>query len=245
MRTNLGRFAAAILLSLLAFPARADTGAPTVPAQDSKDLCSYLKDVDGKTDAACEPEALLALKAKDQNAFAEKLALAAKRKADVQRAYERLKASSAKDTADLPRLEPPINERTFPAWIGADSPDFKAVYGKWIRAQSDDLRREEQGPISDARRKEIDRKLAANQTRLTGLETIKDPQQLSCYLGESCGIRGDAGPKVAGTEGRKILTADDLARLNAQARGEKIVVPGGRLDRNLPSLEGLIPDVVA
>jgi len=238
-----------ILLSIATSPLHAEK--PDAPAlgQDEKDLCSYLKDVDSKTDADCAPDAIAALKTQDPSAFAQKLQLAAKRKADVHRAYDRLKALSASDPAnpspaapakkdepDPLRLTPPINDRTFPAWIGADAPDFKAVYGRWLQAQNAELEREQQGPVSDERRKQITAQLAHNQEKISSLEKIKDPAQLNCYLGDSCGTRGDvSGSGVVGDGSGRTWTAADYTRANAQARVE-MRLPGGTLDRGIPSI---------
>src|SRR6185312_540206 len=243
MRTNLGRFAAAILLSLLAFPARADTGAPAILAQDAKDLCSYLKDVDGKTDAACAPDAILALKAKDSNAFAEKLALAAKRKAEVQKAYERLKALTAKDAIEIPKLDPPINAQTFPAWLGDKALDLKPVYARLLEAQNKQLE-QQKAAESPEYRAQFERTLAANQARIASLDKIKDPSPLSCFLGDICGNRGAvAGPggQVVGPN-RGAWTQADFAEANAAVEREA-TAPGGKIGGVVPELVNVVDPV--
>ena len=242
MHTRRWSLSLIVFLSLSPSPLRAEK--PDAPAlgQDEKDLCSYLKDVDSKTDADCAPDVIAALKTQNPSAFAQKLQLSAKRRADVHRAYDQLKVLSASDLAnssvvpppakkdepDPLSLAPPINDRTFPAWIGADALDFKAVYGRWLQAQNAELEREQQGPVSDERRNQMTAQLAHNQEKIAGLEKIKDPAQLSCYLGDSCGTRGDESRAgVVGMGGRKTWTAEDFTRANARVLSQNFI-PGGK-----------------
>ena len=249
-----------MLLGLSASSLYAATPAvPDATLVDDKDLCSYLKDVDAKTDSACAPDAVAALKIQDPGGLGEKYALAQKRKTAVQAAYEYLKELPPAEGTPPPakddpskqpspyrlRLEPPINGRTFPAWIGTEAKDFKAVYARWLLSQNAELEHEQQGAISAERRKQITAQLAQNQTRISGLEKIKDPAQLSCFLGECCGTRADvSGPGVLGRGTGRAWTPDDFARANAQTRNQSLV-PGGKLDRGMPSLEGVASEVVA
>ena len=207
------RVSPAFWLSLSLAPAwaadHAGSGAP-------KDLCAFLQDVEAKPETACAPEALAALKARDEPAFAHKLARARERKTGVRAAYDRLKAAGENGPPDGLRLDPPINERTFPVWIGPEEKDFNAVYGRWLQTQKQALERERQGPISAERRQEIDRTLVRNQTAVSTLERLKDPSQLSCYHQETCGSRGETGgPSGAGAASSRRWTAEDFARANA------------------------------
>lgn len=231
------------------------SAAPEIAPEDSKDFCSYLKDVESKTDTACAPDTLATLNTQDPAAFTEKLASARKRKSQVEAAYEFLKTlppeNEAKPSARPPaggpdpmHLTPPINDRTFPAWIGADAKDFRAVYGRWLQAQNAELEREQRGPASEERKKQIVDRLARNQERISSLEKIKDPAKLSCYLGDACGKRGDVtGPGVVRAGTGRTWTAEDYARANAQARVESHV-PGGKLDRGMPSMGTVASEVV-
>lgn len=237
MKTRTGRLALGALLSLLALPVRAEKPDAPLPAQDSKDLCSYLKDVDAKTDAACAPDALLALKAQDRNGFAEKLAFAAKRKTDVQRAFEHLKASPAKAGTEMPSLQPPINERTFPAWLGDKALELKPVYARLLDAQNQQLKKQAAAEASPERKAEIERALASNRAKIASLQKIKDPAQLNCFLGDTCGNRGDvtgAGSEIAGGS-RGAWTRADFDQANAEAKRET-VAPGGKIGSVVPAL---------
>jgi len=246
------RLRALALAAIVALPvvARTEATAPVDLAPETvNDLCSYLKDVEAKTKEACAPEALVALKVQDAAAFAEKLALVHKRKADVRVAYDFLKkpppdgaaplrtgASATPAVPDPSHLVPPINERTFLVWIGADDPDFKSVEARRLKTQAAALERDAQGPVSAERRKEIEGELARNHTELAGIEKIKDPAELNCFLGESCGSRaGFSGAPVAAFGSDSSWTAADYARANAQERAQNHF-PGGKLDRGVPEL---------
>lgn len=205
-----------------------DLQAPQVPSPNDKDLCRYLKDVEAKTDAYCGQDALIALKSHDPATYSQKLELARKRKAMVLKAYEFLTAPpslggagsrSAKPGNDpKPRhdqetassvgkpeqsaptqLQPPINERTFPAWLGAEEKDLKEVYARWLQAQSRELQQEKGSPVSLERRKEVDTALVANQAKITALGKIYVPEAFRCFLGEACGTRSElSDPSIGG-----------------------------------------------
>ena len=248
-----------VLLGLAVFPVCATAEAPYGLAADEKDFCRYLKDVEAETDAACTPDALAALKAQDPPAFAQKRTLVLKRKADVKAVYEYLKALPPPDNAvkasageaakqlppDRLRLTPPVNARTFPVWIGTEDKDFKSVYARWLQVQNAKLERKQKVSVSDERRQQIAAQLTQNKAKLASLRKIKDPAQLSCYLGEKCGVRTDvSGPVVVGPRRGKKWTAADFARANVQARNEN-GVHGGKLDRVIPSLSAVTSEVVS
>ncbi len=239
---------------------------PQQVSSDNKDLCSYLKDVAAKTDADCGEEALAAFKSNDISAYSRLLDFTHKRKPEVLKAYELLKAppsaeavgrkatdtgadadprheqptipgTTKPDPADLPRLDPPINERTFPAWVGPEAKDLKEVYTRWLHAQNRELQQEKGNPVSAERHKEIDATLARNQARIKALGRIGDPGELGCFLGESCGTKTDlSDPSTRGdATGNSLWTKADFERANAEANPQ-YHVPGGKIDRSVPAL---------
>ena len=247
---------------------------PQQPSSNDKDLCSYLKDVEAKSDADCGQEVLTALKSQDPAGYSQKLELARKRKPGVLKAYELLKAqpsleaagrkatgpgddpaarhdqetppgSSKPNQSVLPQLDPPINERTFPAWIGPAAKDLKEVYTRWLKVQNQELQQEKGKPVSPERRKEIDAAFAANQAKIAALGRINDPAELSCFLGEACGRRSElsdpVGPGAA--TGKGSWTKADYERANAEAKGKNFV-PGGKLDRGMPTIGAIASEVV-
>jgi len=211
----------------------------SAPDASDKDICSYLKDVEAKTDADCSPENLAALKSKNP----ETLVLAQKRKADVLKAYDALKSSPPPETAPTP-LQPAINERTFAAWL-PDAKDLKDIEARRLQALNQSLQQEKKSAVSPERQKEIDTGLSANQAKLAALDKIRDPEQLRCFLGEGCGARSDASvPAVTGATGHGAWTPEDYARANAEARTQTRV-PGGRIDIGVPNLGSVASDAFA
>jgi hypothetical protein len=177
-----------LFLLLCSWPAVLRAQSPvsqTAPDASGKDVCSYLKDVEDKTDADCSPENLAALKSKNPETveLAEK-----KRKADVLKAYDVLKSSPPPETAPAP-LQPPINERTFAAWL-PDAKDLKDVEARRLQVRNQALQQEKKSAVSPERQKEIDAELSANQARLAALGKISDPGRFNCYLGERVAARG-------------------------------------------------------
>ncbi len=234
---------------------------------DNVDLCSFLKDVEAKTDADCREDILAALKAQEPAAYVLKVELARKRKPKVLEAYEFLRAQPAIETAGrkpagsgeprtppgsgnpdkaaLPRLDPPINERTFPAWVGPGAKDLKEIYTHWLEAQNQKLQQERENSVSPERRKEIDATIAVNQGRIAALGKIKDSGELSCFLGESCGTKSDlTDTSVRGiTTGKAAWTTAEYDRANAETI-RQTRVPGGKLDRGVPRLGIVVSEVV-
>lgn len=227
-----------------------DQQAQQAPSPSDKDICSYLKDVEAKTDADCGQNALATLKSQDLAIYSQKLELARKRRPEVLKAYEFLKAqpspvgagyknaepgndpvprhnqepapSIGKPDQPVPtQLQPPINERTFPAWLGADAKDLKEIYTHWLQAESRVLQQEKTMPVFPERRKEIAAALAANRAKITALGKINDPESFRCFLGETCGTRSKlSDPSVRGTTtGKGEWTKADYERANAQANG--------------------------
>ncbi len=179
-------------------------------AGDDEVLCSYLKDVESKTDAACGAENLASLRERDAATYAGKLEAARRRKAEVQRAFEFLASpkdpkkaagieergqGSGAGDSDPTRLQPPINERTFPAWISAGSRDVSAAYARWIKPQDPDgSHAEPRAP--PARDREAEAAIAANRANVSALGRIRDAAEMNCFLGESCGIREEVPDPV-------------------------------------------------
>lgn len=225
---------------------------PRQPSSNDNDLCSYLKDVQAKTDADCGQEVFAALKSRDPAAYSQKLELARKRKPDVLKVYELLKARPSPPDANkpnqsaLPQLDPPINERTFPAWIGPEAKDLKDIYTRWLQAQTQELQEEKENPLSPERGKEIEAALAANQAKITALGKINDPGEFRCFLGEACGTKSElSDPSGHGVAtGNGSWTKSDYERANAEARRQNLV-PGGKLSRGVPALGTIASEVAA
>lgn len=232
----------ALLLLLCSRPAVLHAQTPvsqTAPGVSDKDICSYLKDVEAKTDADCSTENLAALKSKNP----ETGDLALKRKADVLKAYDVLKSSPPPEAAPAP-LQPLINDRTFAAWM-PDAKDLKDVETHRLQFRNQALQKEKKSPATPERQKEIDAELSANQARLAALDKIRDPGQFTCYLDEGCGAKPDtATPAVPSATGRGPWTPEDYARANVVARGQTRV-PGGRLDNAVPDLGSVASDAFA
>lgn len=205
-----------------------DSAKPAETSAEDKDLCSYLKDIESKTDADCLQDALSALKIKDRAAYSRKVELARKRKPMVLDAYAALKARASEDAdrqakqkpSPLAPLEPPINERTFAAWVGPETKDLKDVHTQWLKAQNQELAQEMENPVSPERRKAIDVAMAGNQAKISALGRIKDPGELRCFLGEICGQRADSSDISGGdgTTGKGSWTEDDFKRANADEK---------------------------
>lgn len=233
------------LLLILAFVSPLAAQPVVSPTSADKDFCAYLKDVEAQPDSACASDVIAALKSADIGAYSQKVELARKRKTDVLKAYEILKTSPIADKGQgvLQSLLPPINERTFPAWVGSGS---KAVYAAWLQGQNRRLQEEKTNPVSPERRKEIDAVMSANQGRIAGLGKLTDAATLNCAIGESCGARsalvdpaGIGGPPVKGS-----WTAADYARANAQPNAQRFST-GGSLDRGIPALSPIVSEVVS
>lgn len=253
-----------------------DQQSPQAPSSNDKDLCSYLKDIEAKTDADCGRDALTALKSQDADAYSQKLELARKRKPEVLKAYEFLKAQPSPEAArrkntepgkdsnarrdqetapgigrsDQPaatQIQPPINERTFPAWLGAEATGLKEVYSRWLEARSQELKHEKEMPVSPERRKEIGAALAANQAKITALGRITDTAQLSCFLGESCGARRELSGSAGAREntGNGAWTNADYKRANEYEAKRQTRVPGGKIDRGMPSAGNIASEAAA
>lgn len=213
---------------------------------DDKDLCSYLKDIEAKTDADCDKDTLSALKSKDPATFSRKIELAHQRKDSVLKAYEFLNAQPPSDQKTFSeaenqhqaiptQLQPPINERTFTAWIGLEAKGLKEVYARWLQAQKQELQNETTGPISPERRKEIEATLTAYEAKISALMKIKDAGELSCFLGEICGSKpelSDPSGHAVGA-GKGAWTNADYKKANTEA-GKQNLVPGGKIDRGVP-----------
>lgn len=214
-----------------------------VPAEEAKDLCNYLKDVEAKTDADCVEDDWASEKVQNRAAYDQKLSASRKRKADVHRSYDFLRTRVPAAT----ELQPPINERTFFVWIGPEAAEFKTVYTRWLESQSRWLEQERQSTENSERRKQIDTALAANQARVEGLKGLKDPSEFVCFLGEACGTRSDlddpAGTSVLGAT-RRAWTSDDYRRANEEEADRGIRVPGGKIDRGVPGLGMVASEVV-
>ncbi len=232
-----------------------DAAKPDDSNSNNKDLCSYLKDIDAKKEADCGQEALASLRSKDPAGYSQKIELTHKRKADILKAYEFLKTQPPPDPTSPQannqnqpspiQLQPPINERTFPAWIGPEAADLKEVCTRWLQAQSQELQREQKAQVPPERRKEIDAALAVNQAKIAGLQKLKDPSQFRCFLGESCGGSGnvtDPAGQVLGAG--ESWTAADYERANVEAKRQNLA-PGGKLDRGMPDLTAVGSEVVA
>jgi hypothetical protein len=172
-------------------------------SSDDKDLCSYLKDVESKMDEDCGPNSLAILKSQDPATYFQKSELARQRKTVVLKAYEYLKAPPALEPAGrdaghsngpndqydqrtppgtnvpnkvLPtQLEPPINERTFPAWLGPEAMDLKEVQTRWLGMRNQDLQREMENPLSPEQRKQIEAALAAPDVRIVAVTRRAKP----------------------------------------------------------------------
>jgi|GEM_PF-1890225 len=216
-----------------------DAALQAAPDENDKDICSYLKDVEAKTDADCSLENLAAFKSMNPGT----LELAQKRKAYVLKAYEVLRSSPPPETAPTP-LQPPINERTFAAWL-PDAKDLKDVETRRLQARNNALEQEKKSPVSPEREKEIATELASNQSKLATLEKIRDPGQFNCFWGEGCGVRFDASvPAVSGALGRSAWTPEDYARANAEAR-DQTRVRGGRLDNGVSDFGAVASDAFA
>ncbi len=253
-----------------------EVSTPAEASADDRDLCSFLKDVQAKADADCSHGALTALKTQNPAAYFQQVELARRRKSEVLKAYGFLKSQPAPETTDHEntgpdgtpdsrhyqrpppgssnqsqspptQLQPPINGRTFPAWIGPAAKDLKEVYARWLQVQSQELQQEKENPVSPERKKEIDAALAANQAKIRTLGRIKDPEELSCFFGENCGTgSGATGPTdqpVLGTK-RGGWAADDYRRANEEEVGRGVRVPGGKIDRGVPSFSMVASEVV-
>lgn len=229
--------------------------AQQIPAEEYQVLCNYIEDIEAKTEADCVQTDWATLKAQDPAAYLNKLESSRKRKAEVQQAFDFLKAPATTGTPDPAgqdqpnpaKLQPPINERTFLVWIGTEATDIKAVYAHWLESQSQELEQERQHTEDPERRKKLDAALAANQTRIRGLQKIKDPGQLGCFMGEACGTKSDLADPAAqtmhGTAGGA-WTAADYKRANEEETGRGVRIPGGKIDRGVPSFSLIASEVV-
>lgn len=222
-----------------------DSSSLTEAENAGKVFCTYLNDVEAKTPANCSHEILTDLKTQDPAEYSRMLTLVPKRKTEVMRAYEFLRAkppldpksavTGNPDQSSPIQLQPPINERTFPAWIGSEEKDLKEVYARWLQAQNQELQREKESPVSPERGKEIAAALEANQGKISALERIKDPAELGCFLGETCGSKSgllDPSRRIDG-EDNNAWTKDDYERANTEAKRQS-PAPGGKLDRVVP-----------
>lgn len=238
-------FAAGVLL------AHADL----VPAE-LKDVCSYLKDIESKSQMDCD---VLKDPAQWEKLKAEKPALielTGKRKGEVQKVYEefskdsgmkklsndsdRSKSSSADTILLTTPMSEPLNERTFPSWYPEDK-DLLDVYKRWIAGVNEKLRREKENeatPVSAERRKEIDALLANNKVFIARLGSdINTSEKFRCFIGDDCLNRGDVNDQmqVFTPESRKgvdyQLGADNRPAILRQS------APGGSLQKEMPAPE--------
>jgi len=226
----------AFFLTLLSVPAL---------AAEVPDACRYLKDVENKECAGLDEVALAALDSAAQ-----------KRKADVATVYEALRinsrtdglvddkdvrrSASAGNEIVLNRIDPPLNERTIPAWYPND-PQVLAVYRKWIAGVNDALRlakNDKDNPVSPERRREIDALLANNKVTLERMKGLKSADEFRCFVGDSCGSRGgvEGGPSGAAVFTAQSGAATDFA-VGADNRPYRLPIaqPGGSLDRGTPA----------
>lgn len=176
---------------------------------------------------ACEPvnaQALAALKASDP-AFGQYQAAVAPRKQTVLGVYRRATAEfkDVKDDSDRKQsssvndvmtleydgkqytgtIAPPINERTFSAWLSPEQ--VKQVFPLWVVARDEQLRLEKSGVLKEVPRdaeqrkafcagggneaacrrfEQVQRQLEENKVRLYQMKDIKDPNQFSQFIGE-------------------------------------------------------------
>ena len=216
------------------------SGPQELSPSETQDLCSYIKDVEA---ADCIQDTWAELKAREPAAYGQRLEIARKRKAEVHRVYEALRASPAATTpgqeptrGSALELQPPINERTLVVWIG---PPAKGAYANWLQAQCRALEQEARQTDSPERRKEIEAALAINWQRLEGLQRIKDPAQLNCFLGEGCEKKPDvpvsthqSAPATTG----EAWTTTDFKRANQQETERQVRLPIGRLGGGVPDL---------
>lgn len=211
------------------------------PPPPDTDICSYIEDVEAKTKADCTPESLAALKSDDS----EITELARKRKIDVLNEYEALRAApvAGKEPPTLVPLTPPINERTFLAWLG---PESKNIYGRWLHAENRRLQQEVNNPTSLDRKREIDAAIAANQSKIAALGKLTDISALSCAIGESCGTRSALidPSSAAGIPGKGPWTALDYKRANAQPNAQRLS-DQRVLDQGIPELEPVATEALA
>lgn len=214
-------------------------------AAEVPDACRYLKDIENKECAGLDEAALAALDGQAQ-----------KRKADVAKVYEALKQNAylegVKDDKNLTKsssagsdillnpVDPPLNERTIPAWYPND-PKVLDVYRRWIAGVNDALRLakdDKNNPVSPERRREIDALLANNKVTLERMKGLKSADEFRCFVGDSCGSRGgaDGAPGAAAVFTAQSGAATDFA-VGADKRPYRlpIAVPGGSLDRGTPA----------
>lgn len=214
-------------------------------AAEVPDACRYLKDVENKDCAGVDDAARAALDAQAQ-----------KRKADVAKVYEALKQNAYLDGVQddkstskssiagteivLNAVEPPLNERTIPAWYPND-PKVLDVYRRWIVGVNDALRlakADKDNPVSETRRREIDALLANNKVTLERMKGLKSADEFRCFVGDSCGSRGG----VEGTPGSSaVFTAQSEAEKDFTVKSDQrpyrlaIAQPGGSLDQGTPA----------
>ncbi len=222
----------------LTLPARGDHDPAARDGSDDNTLCSYLKDVESLSDADCKRDDFNALQSADPADYSRKLDSARRRKSEVLRAYESLKARATPGMAGRPgagsggdpevpgpgasaplRLQPPINERTFPAWVGPEARDLKDVVTRWLQVQEQELQREAGSPVSPEHRRGIETALTANRAKITALSRITDPAELSCFFEEACGAKpplSEASVDGAAT-GDGSWSRADYERANADA----------------------------
>lgn len=231
----------AFFLTLLSVPAL---------AAEVPDACRYLKDVENKDCAGLDEAALAALDTAAQ-----------KRKADVAAVYEALKKNAylegVKDDKNTSKssvagtlivlnpVEPPLNERTIPAWFPND-PKVLDVYRRWIVGVNDALRiakGDTENPVTAERLREIDALLANNKVTLERMKGLKSADQFRCFVGDSCGSRGgvEGGPSGAAVFTAQSGAAKDFA-VGADNRPYRLPIaqPGGSLDKGTP-----VPDTSA
>lgn len=239
------------VLAFVAIPSQADQAPPELT-----DACSYLKDIEAKSQEDCD-----ALKdpAKWAELKAQKPALiesAVKRKGEVQKVYEefsrdssmkklkndsdRSKSSSAETILLTSPVSEPLNERTFPAWYPNDK-DLLDVYKRWIAGVNERLRREkenEESSVSQERRKEIDALLANNKVFLSRLgDDINTSEKFRCFIGDDCRSQGDVKDQM------QVFTAESRKGADFQlGQDDRTTVlrkpsPGGSLQKGTPAPE--------
>lgn len=213
-------------------------------AAEAPDACRYLKDVENKECAGLDEAALAALDEQAQ-----------KRKADVAKVYEALRQNAylegVKDDKDkskssiagteivLNAVEPPLNERTIPAWYPND-PKVLDVYRRWIVGVNDALRMakdDKDNPVSAERRREIDALLANNKVTLERMKGLKSADEFRCFVGDSCGSRGgvEGAPTGAVFTAQSAPATDFVVKADNRPYRLQSPQPGGSLDKGTPS----------